>query len=144
MATKGKPGKNVRLEVSKNSGYVLIAEVLTLNGVPEQADAIDVTSQDSSVGEFISSGVPKPQAITAEVIWVVSDPGQIEMKAALHDGSSRDFRLLFADNATSPTSITFSGVVIGMDGPSVAVGEAMKYTLTIQRSGAYTITRAPN
>lgn len=147
MASKAKQAKNSLVQIGDGAGsetFTTIAEVLSFSGPGEEIAEIDVTSQDSSAREYISNGLSESPDITIEANFIGSSATQQQLLTDLRNGTLRNFKYVLNDHATTKTTYTFAAIVKSFDGPSFTTGEQYKATITLRRSGAVTVTYAPN
>lgn len=146
MATKAKAAKNTLVQLGDGGGpevFTTIAEVLSFTGPSEEAAEINVTSQDSTAQEYISSGLPDSPDMNLEVNFVGSSAQQQALAAAVSAGTTHNFKYILNDHATTKTTYTFAAIVKAFQGPSFSTGEAYKATIVLRRTGAVTKSYAP-
>lgn len=145
MATKAKSSKGIKLQRGDGGGtevFTTIGEVTNVKGPPEKAAAIDATSFDSTAMEFIG-GLPDNGEITFDMLFIGSDAQQQGLRTDLRNGTLRNFKLIFPDHATTPTTVAFAAIVTAAPEPNGSVNQAIKASATLKISGQPTWTYAP-
>lgn len=145
MTTKAKTGRGVRLQRGDGGGtevFTTIGEVKNWSGPSESVSDIEATSMDSTAKEFIAD-LAEPGEVTATVNFVGSDAQQQGLRTDLRAGTLRNFKLIFNDHATTPTTAVFSALVTGLDGPSGSSSEIVSMDITLKVSGSATWTYSP-
>lgn len=144
--TKAKPTKNTlcqRGDGAATETFTTIGEVTSFSAPQVMVDQIDVTNFDSTAKEFISSGLADGGELTLEVNFVGSDAQQQGLRADCYAGTTRNFRFIANDHATTKSTVNFSAFVKSVEGPKGGVGEAYKSTIVLKVTGQPTWTYAP-
>lgn len=144
MATKAKSTKGVMLQRGDGGGsevFTTVAEVKSFDGPTESAPDIEVSSFDSTAEEFIA-GLPANGEVQLGLNFIGPDVQQQGLRTDLRAGTLRNFKLILADHATTPTTFSFAAIVkeLGMSGQVKAAVEAK---CTLKLSGPATVTYAP-
>lgn len=145
MPTKAKSTKGLKLQRGDGGGtevFTTIGEVTNIKGPSEKASQLDATSFDSTAMEYIA-GLADSGEITFDVNFVASDAQQQGLRTDLRNGTLRNFKLIINDHATTPTTVTFSGVVTSAPEISGGVSQVIKSSCSIRISGLPTWTYAP-
>jgi hypothetical protein len=114
-----------------------VSEVQNLTGPSQSRSTIDVTHYGSSddCKEFIVSFKDGGDC-TVVCNWDSSDTnGQIAMITDYEAGTEREAVITLPD----ATTITFNGVITGVQGPIGGIDEPIRITYTIKVSGAVAI-----
>ena len=144
--TKAKPTKNTLIQRGDGGGpetFTTIGEVMSFSSPQVSVDEIEVTNFDSTAKEFISSGLAAGGELTIEMNFVGSDAQQQGLRTDCYAGTTRNFKFVMNDHATTKSNVTFAAFVKNIDGPKGSVGEAYKTTVTLKVTGAPTWAYAP-
>jgi len=135
MASKAKSTKGFKIQRGDDAGAVFttIAEVTAHTGPTEKATAIDTTSYDSEGFESIA-GLTDGGELSFDVNFIGPDAQQQGLRTDMRAGTKRDFKVVFTDHDTTPTTATFKAIVTQAPEPSGSVNNkvAGKVTLKIQ------------
>ena len=144
--TKAKSAKGTKLQIGDGAGtevFTDIGDVVSFAFSGESVEVIDATSFDDSEKEYISSGIVEGGEVSFEINYSGVDTQHIALRTDMRAGTQRNFKVKLNDQiATAPTTIAFSGFITKLDGPSAAVGEAYKGSITIKLTGKATHTAA--
>jgi hypothetical protein len=144
--SKAKPNKNTlcqRGDGGSPEAFSTIGEVTSFSSPQVQTDQIEVTNHDSTAKEFISSGLADGGELSLEMNFVGSDSEQQGLRVDCYAGTTRNFKFVMNDHATTKTTVIFAAFVKMVDGPKAAVGEAYKMSVTLKVTGEPTWTYAP-
>jgi len=145
--TKAKPTKQTMCQrgdgATPTENFTTIGEVTSFSSPTVTVDEIDVTNMDSTAKEFISSGLADGGEITLEMNFVGSDAQQQGLRTDAYAGTTRNFKFVMNDHATTKTTVTFAAFVKMVDGPKGAVAEAYKTSVTLKVTGQPTWNYAP-
>lgn len=145
MPTKAKSSKGIKLQRGDGGGtevFTTIGEVTNVKGPAEKATQLDATSFDSTAMEFIA-GLSDSGELTFDVNFVGSDAQQQGLRSDLRAGTLRNFKLILADHATTPTTIAFAAIVTAAPEVSAGVNQVVKGSCSLKISGLPTWTYAP-
>jgi hypothetical protein len=145
MATKAKAAKKTKLQRGDGGSpeaFTTIAEVVSVSGPKLGLGTVEATSFDSDAVEHIGT-IPDSGEISFNLNWVGDDPGQQGLETDRRNGTLRNFKVVYNDHATTPTTFTLSALVkeISLN----AGGPNAKYeaSVTLRTSGTTTITYPP-
>lgn len=144
--TKAKPTKNTQCQRGDGGGsevFTTIGEVTSFNSPSITVDEIEVTNFDSPAKEYISAGLADGGELALEMNFVGSDAQQQGLRTDATNGTTRNFKFIINDHATTKTTVTFSAIVKMFDGPKGGQGEAYKASVTLRVTGLPTWTYAP-
>lgn len=145
MVTKAKSSKGIKLQRGDGGGtevFTTIAEVTNVKGPSEKAGQLDATSFDSTSMEFIA-GLADSGEITFDLNFVGSDAQQQGLRTDLRAGTLRNFKLILADHATTPTTISFAAIVTAAPEISASVNAVVKSSCSVKISGTPSWSYAP-
>ena len=140
MPTNAKPSKNTQMQIgdgAQSETFTTIGEIKNIKGPGIKADAIDVTSQDSTTKEFISSALPENGEVSFEMNFIGKNAQQQQLRADVAAGTARNFKLIFNDHASTKTTATFAAIVTAFDQDAPA-GAAYNASATLKPTGAVT------
>jgi hypothetical protein len=144
--TKAKPTKNTLIQRGDGGGpevFTTIGEVSSFSSPQVTVEEIDVTNFDSTAKEFISSGLADGGELALEMNFVGSDAQQQGLRTDCYAGTTRNFKFIMNDHATTKTTVNFAAFVKMVDGPKGAVSEAYKMSVTLKVTGTPTWSYAP-
>lgn len=144
--SKAKSSKGTKIQRGDGGGtevFTTIGEIMEFNGPGESVEDIEVTTFDSLAKEFISSGQPDSGEVTFKMNFIGSDAQQQGLRTDMRAGTTRNFKVILNDHATTPTTFAFAGVVKKLDGPTAGVGAQYTMSVSIKVSGQPTVTYAP-
>ncbi len=145
MATKARSTKLTRLQIGDGGGsevFTTVAECKNFTGPSDMIEQINVTSFDSSSQEFISTGQPDSGEVSFDMNYVGANAQQQQLRTDCRAGTLRNFKLIFNDHATTPTTIAFAAIITKLE-PKGAVGSAYEQACTLKVSGTPIWTYAP-
>lgn len=147
MASKATIAKQVKLQrgdgATPTEAFTTIGEVTNLNGPPESAPQVDVTSFDSTAKEF-RAGLVDGGEVTFDMNFVGENAQQQGLRTDLRAGTVRNFKLILPDRAVVAdcTNVAFAAVVTNLSGPEAQVDGVIKQSCTLKVSGLPTWTYA--
>lgn len=136
--------------VSGASASTKIGQVSGMSGLSGPRDQLDKTALDSTEREY-ESGFANPGQVTVNVVFSATDTSQAALIALKDSGVSKSWMIALSDATTTPTvtssafatftsrsNITFTAYVadVALDFP---LNDIVKGTVTLQRSGAWTL-----
>lgn len=121
--------------------FSTIAEVKSFDGPSSNAPTIDVSSFDSVAVEKIP-GLADSGEVQLGLNFIGSDAGQQQLQADHIDGTSRNYRIVFNDDESQPTTVTFLASVTKFQ-PSGQTNAAYELSVTLTVSGNPTWSFAP-
>lgn len=141
MATNAIKAQGFKLEIETGASspivWTEVKEVKTFNLQQAEAADIDVTHLQSAAKEYLT-GLQDNGTFGGDMNFVIEDPGQVAMRAAMAAQSEQSFKATFSDGATA----TFQGFVKSMP-LSGGVDQAVTGTFSIKVTGVVTLTPAP-
>jgi len=146
MATKAKATKGTKIQRGDGGGsevFTTIGEITNFSGPSSMVSELDVTSFDSTAREFISDGLPDSGEVTFDLNFVGNDAQQQGLRADCDAGTLRNFKIILADHASTPTTFAFAAIVKKFDGPKGGIAAAYSASISLRVSGAKTVTYAP-
>jgi hypothetical protein len=146
MASKATIAKTVKLQrgdAATPEVFTTIAEVTNVNGPPETAPQVDVTSFDSDAKEF-RAGLVDGGEVSFDMNFVGEDSQQQGLRTDLRAGTVRNFKVIIPDRvlAANCSTCAFSAVVTNLSGPESAVDAVIKQSCSLKVSGLPTWTYA--
>ena len=106
------PGEGTIFQVKVSTVYTTIAQVTEVDGPEMLVAAIDKTNLLSALKLSRGSKLPDPSKVSIKILFDVNDTvSQNLIWGDLNStpGTSRDFKIIFNDGDTTPSSATFSG-----------------------------------
>jgi hypothetical protein len=143
-ATKAKSTRGTKLQRGDGAGtetFTTIAEVKEATGPNETAAELEVTNFDSTAKEFVTD-LSDGGEVSFDMNFIGSDAQQQGLLSDLRTGVSRNFKLIFNDHATTPTTAAFTGRVKSFE-PKSPGGGVYSLSCSIKVSGQATWTNAP-
>jgi hypothetical protein len=146
MGTPSKAKSTKGFKVQRDSDgagtYVTIGEVTAHTGPSEKSTAIDVTNYDSDGFESIA-GLADGGELTFDCNFIGPDVQQQGMRTDMRAGTKRNYKLIFTDHDTTPTTVIFSALVTQAPEPSGSVNNKVGAKATLKVQGIPTWTYAP-
>lgn len=145
MTTKAKSSKGIKLQRGDGGGsevFTTIAEITNVKGPSQKAGTLDATSFDSTSMEFIAA-LSDGGEVTFDMNFIGSDAQQQGLRTDHVAGTVRNFKLIYPDHATTPTTVSFAALVTAPPEPSGGVNQVIKGSASLKVSGAPTWTYAP-
>jgi len=140
MTTNAIKSQGFKLEiettVSSPVVWTEVKEVKTFNLQQAEAADIDVTHLQSTAKEYLV-GLQDNGTFGGDMNFVIEDPGQVAMRAAMAAQSQENFRATFSDGATAE----FSAFVKSMP-LSGGVDQAVTGTFSLKVTGVVVLTPA--
>lgn len=145
MSTKGKTAKKTKLQRGDGGGtetFTTVAEVVSAGGPKRKQTVVDSTSFDSDAVERIGGIVDNGQ-VALKLNWVGSDPGQQGVITDMENSTLRNWKLIYNDHATNPTTWSFAALVESVDHNAASPTAKYEADVTLAISGTVTKSYPP-
>ena len=145
MTTKAKSTKNLRLQIGDGLGsetFTTIGEVIQAMSPSETAEQLEATSFDSTSKEYIA-GLSDSGEMSFEVNFVGSNAQQQQLRTDLRAGTTRNFKIIANDHASSPTTVSFAAIIVEAPGFGGGVNAVLKGNGRLRVTGTPSWSYAP-
>lgn len=142
--TKAKQTKFTKIyagAIDAPAGFIKIGEIKSFDGPNGTAPTIDASNFDSDEQEFVPA-LSMPGELQMAMNYIGSDGGQQQLEQDRVDGTTRYYKLEFADHATNPSTRVFRASVTAFS-TSGATNNIYDAKCTLKISGKVTRTYPP-
>lgn len=132
-ASSGKSGHGAVFGIDNGAGgWTTIAEVVSVQRPGLSRGAIDVShlGSDDGYGEFAPAGLIRASEAVVELNFV--EGGSDALQTAMEVNTRQSFRITFPNGTNT---LTFDGIITGLEWNPMSSDDKMTATLTIQASG---------